>query len=218
MTSLIFSAGFFYSFILALDLHRLVDGRELELKLAIWIFPERFRVKYPLKIAFRMHCFHYMRYYLPDTTGTARTVTSRARVPEEEFQDSVMDQVEDPTPGQPQIEDSIDLNVEDSFATVERRYFKRLYFRGPSETEEGDNSNGTTLDQLVLVHSNKICLVSLAPSHPIITKNLTIRKLDFEGKSKFLTSKAIGKSKKQCSVVDEKTVLAWIECEPDGKR
>ena len=142
----------------------------------------------------------------------------RARVPEEEFQDSVMDQVEDPTPGQPQIEDSIDLNVEDSFATVERRYFKRLYFRGPSETEEGDNSNGTTLDQLVLVHSNKICLVSLAPNHPIITKNLTIRKLDFEGKSKFLTSKAIGKSKKQCSVVDEKTVLAWIECEPDGKR
>ena len=60
--------------------------------------------------------------------------------------------------------------------------------------------------------------LSLAPSHPVVAGNLTIRRLDFEGKSKFLDVKASGKSKKQCSVVDEKTVLAWIECEPDGQR
>lgn len=125
---------------------------------------------------------------------------------------------EDRALNQPSIEDSIDLQGPDTYATVEGRYFKRLYFKGPPPQEGGGSETDATLDQLVLVHTNRICLVSLAPSHPVVAGKLTIRKLDFEGKSKFLNVKASGKSKKQCSVVDEKTVLAWIECEPDGQR
>ena len=117
---------------------------------------------------------------------------------------------------QPKIEDTIDLEGTDTYATVEGRYFKRLYFKGPPQ--EGGSDDSPTLDQLVLVHTNRICLVSLAPSHPVVAGKRTIRKLDFEGKSKYLDVKGSSKSKKQCSVVDEKTVLAWIECEPDGQR
>ena len=84
--------------------------------------------------------------------------------------------------------------------------------------QEPSEDSGLSLDQVVLVHTNRICLVSLAPTHPVVAGNLKIRRLDFEGKTKFLNSKAVGKSKKQCSVVDEKTVLAFIECEPDGQR
>jgi len=127
--------------------------------------------------------------------------------------DSTGDQLEQRTPEvQPAIEGTIQLDTEETFATVERRYFKRLYHK------ELDKDTGSSLDQVVLVHSNRICLVSLAPTHPVVAGNLKIRKIDFDGKTKFLNNKAVGKSKKQCSVVDERTVLAHIECEPDGKR
>ena len=34
--------------------------------------------------------------------------------------------------------------------------------------EDGDNESFINGDQVVLVHSNRVCLVGLAPSHPIV--------------------------------------------------
>ena len=53
----------------------------------------------------------------------------------------------------PQIEKSIDLS--ETYKTVEDRYYTRFFY----QQEDGE-------DQVVLVHSNRICLVSIAPNHP----------------------------------------------------
>ena len=71
----------------------------------------------------------------------------------------------------------------------------------------GSDNSSETLDQVVLVHSNKVCLVSLAPNHPIICRKLKISRIE-EKKSDYLTKKAVGKSKKNCAQVDEQ-VRTW---------
>lgn len=53
----------------------------------------------------------------------------------------------------PPIEQSIDLS--ETYKTVEDRYYTRFFY----QQEDGE-------DQVVLVHSNRICLVSIAPNHP----------------------------------------------------
>ena len=53
----------------------------------------------------------------------------------------------------PPIEQSIDLS--ETYKTVENRYYSRFFY----QQEDGE-------DQVVLVHSNRICLVSIAPNHP----------------------------------------------------
>ena len=124
---------------------------------------------------------------------------------------------DDPCQNQPSIEKSVELA--DDFPTVERRYYNRFYFKGPVSNPENETE---TLDQVVLVHSNRICLVSLSPNHPVITKKEKITKLDFESGSKrkkqtYVGKKAVGKGKKNCCVVDEKAILAFIETENGSK-
>ena len=53
----------------------------------------------------------------------------------------------------PPIEQSIDLS--ETYKTVEDRYYTRFFY----QQEDGE-------DQVVLVHSNRICLVSISPNHP----------------------------------------------------
>lgn len=53
----------------------------------------------------------------------------------------------------PPIQQSIDLS--ETYKTVEDRYYTRFFY----QQEQGE-------DQVVLVHSNRICLVSIAPNHP----------------------------------------------------
>ena len=68
-----------------------------------------------------------------------------------------------PSNSQPPIETSIDLSTNKKYETVERRYYKR-YYKIQNDSE----------DQVVLLHSNRICLVSIAHKHPIIQNNLKI--------------------------------------------
>ena len=113
--------------------------------------------------------------------------------------------------GQPPIELSIDLSSNKKYETVERRYFKRHY----KMQEDGE-------DQVVLLHSNRICLVSIAPKHPIIQNNLRIANLEFEvgRKSKptdRLSNKVSGKGKKGGQSIDERAILCWVHCENGSK-
>ena len=67
----------------------------------------------------------------------------------------------------PPIEQSIDLS--ETYKTVEDRYYTRFFY----QQEDGE-------DQVVLVHSNRICLVSIAPNHPgvfsqIISQNTSYK-------------------------------------------
>jgi hypothetical protein len=62
----------------------------------------------------------------------------------------------------PQIEQSIDLS--EPYKTVEKRYYSRFFY----QQEEGE-------DQVVLIHSNRICLVSIAPNHPGVFSQFILR-------------------------------------------
>eukprot|EP00095_Tigriopus_kingsejongensis_P005356 maker-scaffold34_size539781-snap-gene-2.8 protein:Tk05356 transcript:maker-scaffold34_size539781-snap-gene-2.8-mRNA-1 annotation:"protein fam206a" len=93
--------------------------------------------------------------------------------------------------------------------SVERRYFSR-WLTPPTAAEAG----------LVLLHSNRICLVCLAPQHIIRTQGLRIERLDFQVTDKINRLDNLdvrGKSKRGAQIVDEAAVLAWLECD-NGER
>ena len=62
----------------------------------------------------------------------------------------------------PPIEQSIDLS--ETYKTVEDRYYTRFFYK----QEDGE-------DQVVLVHSNRICLVSIASNHPGVFSQIISR-------------------------------------------
>ena len=106
----------------------------------------------------------------------------------------------------PEIEKSLDLT--NSYQTVEERYYSKYFFAA----ENGE-------DQLVLVHTNRICLVALAPNHPVIKQKKKILKLNFQVSENCnrLNNKVVGKGKKGGQGVDERAILCFVECENDEK-
>ena len=110
----------------------------------------------------------------------------------------------------PPIELSLQSCRTKKYETVERRYYKRYY-----KLQNGE-------DQVVLLHSNRICLVSIAQKHPIIERNLKIIHLEFEVGNKRkptdrLSNKVTGKGKKGGQSIDEKAILCWVHCENGSK-
>lgn len=57
------------------------------------------------------------------------------------------------------------------FPSAVERYFTPRFYIDPSEHME---------DQLILIHSNRVAVVCLAPSHPIIRDRLQVSKVDFK--------------------------------------
>ena len=111
----------------------------------------------------------------------------------------------------PPIELSLSKPADKIFDTVERRYYKRYY-----KVQENKE------DQVVLLHSNRICLISLSPNHPIITNNQKIISLEFQVGNKRkptdrLSNKVSGKGKKGGQSVDEKAILCVVQCENENK-
>lgn len=105
----------------------------------------------------------------------------------------------------PPIEESIDLTA--PLKSVEDRYYTRYYH------VQEDEQN-----QVVLVHSNRVCLVALANSHPIIRDRKPILKLNFHVTENCnrLKNKVSGKGKKGGQGLDERSILCYIECK-DGE-
>ena len=70
-------------------------------------------------------------------------------------------------------------------------------------------------DLLVLCHSNKICLISLAPSHPIIRNRLVIDKVNLDVSKNIdrKNNKTSGKSKKGGQALQNDSILVILETE-----
>ena len=70
-------------------------------------------------------------------------------------------------------------------------------------------------DILVLCHSNKICLISLAPSHPIIRNRLVIDKVNLDVSKNIdrKNNKTSGKSKKGGQALQNDSILVILETE-----
>ena len=102
----------------------------------------------------------------------------------------------------PPIEESLDLTL--PYQSLEDRYYTQYVH----ETEDNQ-------DQIVLVHSNRICLVSLSPNHTIIKDQKKIKNLNFDvsKNTNRLNNKVKGKGKKGGQGVDERAILCYIECE-----
>lgn len=71
------------------------------------------------------------------------------------------------TSSYPPIEDGV--NMVDVFESVTERYYTPMYL--PSTGDE---------DHCVLFHSNRICIITLAPTHPICRHKKVIKCINFQ--------------------------------------
>lgn len=104
-----------------------------------------------------------------------------------------------------------------SYPTPSERYYDLRLLPG----EDRKSFFGEVGDQCLMFHSNKICLIALAPSHPIIKLDKTIVKIDhtFEGFVKIdrLSSQPKGKSKKGSQKLQKNAPICSITCSDDSK-
>ena len=108
-------------------------------------------------------------------------------------------------PSIPAIEDSIGSTNPEDYKTVTERYYTKFYCV--------DQDRDKHQDILVLNHSNKICLITVAPTHPVIADKLRVNKVNFEVSKKIdrKSNKTSGKSKKGGQALEHSSILAIIE-------
>jgi hypothetical protein len=106
------------------------------------------------------------------------------------------------------IEDSIEEF--EVFQSVTQRYYT------PRFCVDGE---GKGEDHLVLFHSNRICLITLAPSHPILKGKKDISKINFQVSANVdrLKNKVSGKGKHGAQFLQPNSPLCYIECEDGSK-
>lgn len=106
------------------------------------------------------------------------------------------------------IEDII-KDVE-TFPNVIERYYTLRY-----NIDVGEPGN----DHRILFHSNKLCIITLAPSHPILRSRKTISRLNFQISKNVnrLSNKMSGKMKRGAQLLQSSSALCFIECSDDTK-
>lgn len=116
--------------------------------------------------------------------------------------------------------------------TLVAKHVKRILndFPTPSEryydirlvSSEGRRSYfGEVGDQCIMFHSNRVCLLTIAPTHPVITEDKTIIRVEytFDGYEKIdrLSSQPMGKSKKGGQKLQKNSPVCAIVCSDDSK-
>lgn len=104
-----------------------------------------------------------------------------------------------------------------SFPTPSERYYDLRLVSG----DERNSFFGEVGDQCLMFHSNRICIVALAPTHPVIKLDKTITKIEhtFEGYVKIdrLSSQPKGKSKKGSQKLQKNSPICSIACSDGSK-
>lgn len=97
------------------------------------------------------------------------------------------------------------------FQSVTERYYT------PRFCVDGGGKKGE--DHCVLFHSNRICLITLALSHPILKEKKEIRKIDFQVSDNIdrLKNKVSGKGKHGAQFLQPDSPLCYIECVDSSK-
>ncbi|KAI0231520.1 Protein Abitram [Lamellibrachia satsuma] len=93
-----------------------------------------------------------------------------------------------------------------SHASVVDRYFTKRY------VTDINNKHGE--DQCVLMHSNRICVITLAPSHPILDEGKSVTQVNFKVNAHMdrLNNKVTGKAKKGAQMLDSRSLLCFVTC------
>jgi Glycine cleavage H-protein len=110
------------------------------------------------------------------------------------------------------VENYAPPGIDDSFEkpakiqTVTERYYSPRYVLDASGIE-GE-------DLCVLFHSNKICLITLAPTHPIIALKKEVIKFNFEVSRNVdrRLNKVSGKGKHGAQILQPNSVICFVEC------
>lgn len=107
----------------------------------------------------------------------------------------------------PSIEQTVDIS-KDVPPTVVQRYYESRYATNVNEKPNQDYS--------VLIHSNNLCILSLAPTHVLMGK--TIDKIDFQvsGNTDRLSNIMTGKGKRGAQIVQAGSTLCKVHCS-DGE-
>lgn len=105
------------------------------------------------------------------------------------------------------IENTINFNENTNYI---ERYFVSKYILNLNEKDN---------DHCILIHSNRLCVLTLAPSHPIVRGDVKIDKVDFQISKNVnrLDNKACGKRKRNAQNVNLNSPICFVECS-DSKR
>lgn len=99
-----------------------------------------------------------------------------------------------------------------NFPTPTERYYDIRFVSGADRK----SYFGQVGDQCIMFHSNRICLLTLAPTHPIIAEDKTIERIEysFEGHEKIdrLTNQLRGKRKKGGQKLQKYAPICAIHC------
>lgn len=94
--------------------------------------------------------------------------------------------------------------------TVVDRYFTRIY--------KTDIKGNLSEDQCVLQHSNKICVITLAPSHPLLKcEQITDVNYQVSTKVNRLENKVSGKGKKGAQHLQPESIICEVTCSTGTK-
>ncbi|XP_041365747.1 protein Abitram-like isoform X2 [Gigantopelta aegis] len=99
----------------------------------------------------------------------------------------------------------IQEQMPDKQLSVVDRYFTRRY--------RVDNNGETAEDQCILSHSNRICIIAVAPSHPMLKTTVTGVSFQVTDDVNRLENKVSGKSKRGAQWLKPKSALCIVTCD-----
>lgn len=104
------------------------------------------------------------------------------------------------------IENEIDFEKHQNF--IERYFIQKFQINAAEHN-----------DICVLVHSNRLCVIALAPSHPVVCDKIKIEKINFQisKNTNRLENKTSGKRKRNAQTLVKGAPICFIEC-ANGKR
>lgn len=95
------------------------------------------------------------------------------------------------------------------YPSVVERYFRRMY--------SIDIMGKPKEDVCLMFHSNKVCVITLAPSHPIVANKKKIKTVDFKVSEKLdrRNNKVTGKTKRGAQFLTYESPLCRVTCDDD---
>lgn len=108
-------------------------------------------------------------------------------------------------------ENEFPTSIENTINFEEHKNYVDRYFTQKFQVDEGNDGN----DLGVLIHSNKLCVITLAPSHPIVKNKVKVKSVDFQISKNVnrLDNKTSGKRKRHAQILTKSAPICFIECE-----
>lgn len=94
-----------------------------------------------------------------------------------------------------------------NYPSVVERYYKRMYAL--------DVMGKPNEDICLMFHSNRVCVITLAPSHPIVLENKSVKQVDYQITEKVnrLDNKVSGKTKRGGQFLTYESPLCRVTCD-----